>query len=245
MGATIRRWRFGAFGLENLRLEEAPRPEPGPGEVRVRVRAVSLNYRDLLMVRGEYDPRQRLPLVPCSDALGEVEELGAGVSDLVVGDRVCPIFARGWHYGPPSRETPRAALGGPNDGTLGEYVLASAGDLVRPPAHLSDVAAATLACAGVTAWRALFEEGAVAPGHTVLVIGTGGVSLFALQLAKLAGARVIVTSRNKKKLERALALGADDGIDLSEDPGFGLRARKLTGDTSPTRPAQAGRPWPR
>ena len=219
-----------AFGVENLTIEERAMPSCGPSQALVRVRAVTLNYRDLLMVRGEYDPKQRLPLVPCSDALGEVVEVGSEVADLAVGDRVCPIFARGWLAGPPTRETPRSALGGPGDGTLAEYIVADAKNLVRPPAHLSDTGAASLACAGVTAWRALFEEGNLVPGQTVLVLGTGGVSLFALQFAKLVGARVIATSRSPEKLERALALGADHGIDLSSDVRFGLRVRELTAD---------------
>jgi NADPH:quinone reductase-like Zn-dependent oxidoreductase len=219
-----------AFGLDQLKITERERPSCGPGQVLIRVRAVTLNYRDLMIVRGEYDKKLRLPLVPCSDALGEVVELGAGAGDLQVGERVCPIFARGWHAGPPTRHTPRAGLGAAVDGTLAEYIVADAGDVIRPPAQLSDVAAASLCCAGVTAWRALFEEGNLLPGQAVLVLGTGGVSLFALQFAKLAGAQVIVTSRSPGKLARALALGADQGVDLSKDERFGLRVRELTGD---------------
>jgi NADPH:quinone reductase-like Zn-dependent oxidoreductase len=217
-----------AFGVDQLSIEERELPEYGPGQVLLRVRAVTLNYRDLMMVRGEYDPKQKLPLVPCSDASCEVVARGAGVTDLAVGDRVCPIFARGWLAGPPTRATPRAGLGGPNDGTLAEYIVADAQNLVKPPGHLSDVQAASLACAGVTAFRALFEEGNVLPGQSVLVLGTGGVSLFALQFAKLGGASVIVTSRSSEKLARALGLGADHGVDLSTDSRFGLRVRELT-----------------
>jgi NADPH:quinone reductase-like Zn-dependent oxidoreductase len=229
MIARMQAWSLKAFGFDHLTLEDRPQPACGPGQVLLRMRAASLNYRDVLIARGEYNPKLRLPLVPCSDGLGEVVELGAGTRDLAVGDRVCPIFARGWWAGPPTRGTPQAGLGGPLDGTLSEYIVADAGDVVRAPGHLSDVQAATLACAGVTAWQALFEEGNVLPGQTVLVLGTGGVSLFALQFAKLAGARVIVTSRSRDKLERALALGADEGLDLSSDPRFGLRARELSG----------------
>ncbi|HEV8246367.1 MAG TPA: NAD(P)-dependent alcohol dehydrogenase [Polyangiaceae bacterium] len=231
MSATMRAICLkGGFGLDKLCLEERPQPEVGAGQALVRMRAVSLNYRDLLIVRGEYDPKLKLPLVPCSDGAGEVVSIGSGVTRVRAGDRVCPIFARGWLSGPPTRDTPRSALGGPLDGTLVEYFLADAESLVPVPAHLSDVEAATLPCAAVTAWRALIEEGGLQPGQSVLVLGTGGVSTFALAFAKLAGARVIVTSRDGAKLERARELGADETLDLGRDPEFGVRVRKLTGE---------------
>lgn len=217
----------GGFGLERLALEERALPSPGPNEVLVRVRAVSLNYRDLMMVRGQYDPRVKLPLIPCSDASGEVIALGEGASRFELGAQVCPIFARGWYDGPPTRDTPRSALGGPNDGTLSEYIVAHEQDLVAPPAHLDHVQASTLACAGVTAHRALFEEGHVGTGSRVLVIGTGGVSTFAIQLAHAAGAEVFVTGRNAEKLARTRALGADHVT--TAEAGFGLTVRKLAG----------------
>lgn len=217
----------GGFGLERLALEERPAPAPGPHEVLVRVRAVSLNYRDLMMVRGQYDPRLKFPLIPCSDASGEVVGLGEGASRFELGAQVCPIFARGWYDGPPTRDTPRSALGGPNDGTLAEYIVAHEQDLVAPPPHLDHVQASTLPCAGVTAHRALFEEGHIGTGSRVLVIGTGGVSTFAIKLAHAAGAEVFVTGRNLEKLERARELGAAH-VTLAE-PGFGPAVRKLTG----------------
>jgi NADPH:quinone reductase-like Zn-dependent oxidoreductase len=217
----------GGFGLERLAFEERPLPTPGPNQVLVRVRAVSLNYRDLMMVRGEYDPRLKLPLIPCSDASGEVVALGAGAMRFSLGANVCPIFARGWYDGPPTRDTPRSALGGPNDGTLSEYIVAHEEDLVAPPPHLDHVQASTLACAGVTAHRALFEEGHVGTGSRVLVIGTGGVSTFAIQLAREAGAEVFVTGRNPEKLARARELGAHHVT--TAEAGFGLTVRKLTG----------------
>ncbi len=220
----------GGFGLNNLVLEEQPEPSCGAGQALLRVRSVSLNYRDVMIVRGEYDPKLALPLVPCSDAAGEVVDVGAGVSRVRVGDRVCPIFARGWFAGAPSRETPRRALGGPLPGTLSEYFLADAESLVHVPAHLTDVEASTLPCAAVTAWRALIEQGGLQPGQSVLVLGTGGVSCFALTFAKLAGAEVIVTSRDPAKLVRARQLGADHVLDLGSEPEFGLAARKLTHD---------------
>ncbi|HEY3493248.1 MAG TPA: NAD(P)-dependent alcohol dehydrogenase [Polyangiaceae bacterium] len=216
----------GGFGLDHVRLEERPEPVPGRGEVLVRVRAASLNHRDLLMAKGEYDRSLRGPLVLGSDACGEVVALGEGARRFAAGDRVCPTLARGWLEGPPGRDTPRRALGGPLDGTFAEWLVAGEEDLVRAPATLGDVEAATLPCAGVTAYRALFEEGSVDAGSTVLVIGTGGVSMFALLLARAAGARVVVVSRDAAKLERALALGATHGIDSTQHPEWGVLARE-------------------
>lgn len=227
----------GGFGLAHLLLEERPEPTPGPNEVLVRVRAASLNYRDWMMANGHYDPALKMPVVLGCDAAGEVVGLGAGASRFAVGARVCPIVARGWYDGPPTREVPRRMLGGPLDGTFAELVVVHEDDLVRAPAHLDDVEAATLPCAGVTAARGLFEEGGLPPPSggtssrkpTVLVIGTGGVSLFALLLARDAGAEVIVASRSGAKLEQARALGAAHGIDTSRAAGWGLAARQLTG----------------
>lgn len=218
----------GKFGLEHLRLVERPDPVPGPGQVVVRTTAASLNYRDLLMVRGHYDPRQPLPLVPCSDGAGVVEATGPGVDRVAVGDRVVTCFAQGWVAGRQTREALRGTLGGPLDGTLAERLLLSQEGVVRAPAHLTDVEAATLPCAALTAWTALTGAG-VGPGDVVLVEGTGGVSIFALQLARLFGARVIVTSSKPEKLERARALGAWETIDHAALPAWGKRARELTG----------------
>ena len=209
------------FGVDHLVLEDRPVPRCGAAEILIRLRAASLNYRDLLMVEGKYDPKVALPLVPCSDGAGEVVEVGADVTRFRVGDRVCPTFARGWLDGPPTRETPRRGLGGPLDGTLAEYFVADAESAVKIPDHLSYLEAATLPCAAVTAFRALFEEGSLTPGQSLLVIGTGGVSTFAVLLGKLAGARVFVTSRDSAKLARALTLGADVGIDLGQTTSAG------------------------
>lgn len=219
----------GSFGLENLYLEQRSEVMPARGEVRVRVRAASLNYRDLLMLRGDYDPRLPLPAVLGSDCAAEVVALGEGVTRLKVGDLACPIFARGWHDGPPDRTTPLKGLGGRVDGVFCESFVARAADLVLAPPHLDALQASTLGAAGVTAYRALFEHG-VGPGRTVVVIGTGGVALFALTLAVAAGARVIVVSRSLTKLARAVALGASDGVDSSATPGWGRAVRKLTQD---------------
>ncbi len=219
-----------AFGLENLKLVEMPKPSAGHGELLVRVRAVSLNYRDLLVVRGLYDPRFRLPLVPCSDAACVVEEVGPGVEGFEPGDRVCPIFAPRWLDGRPSREQMRTTLGGPLDGTLREWMAVPAESVVRIPSFLSDVEAASLPCAGVTAWHALFgEAGPVQPGDTVAVLGSGGVSVFALQLARAAGARVVATSSSDAKRRRLEELGAFATVNYREEPRWGRALRELTG----------------
>jgi NADPH:quinone reductase-like Zn-dependent oxidoreductase len=219
----------GGFGLEHVAIEERPEPVPGPGEALVKVSAVSLNYRDLLMLKGEYDRALRAPLILGSDALGEIAALGAGARRFELGARVMPALARDWVSGPPGRDTPRRALGGPIDGTFAEWFVASEEDLVRAPANLSAVEAATLPCAGVTAYRALFEEAGIGAGSTVLVLGTGGVSMFALLFARAAGARTLVVSRDPAKLRRALALGADHGVNSNEVPEWGVAAREWTG----------------
>lgn len=215
------------FGLENLRVAERPDPEPGPGQVVVAVSATSLNYRDLLMVEGAYNPRQKLPLIPLSDGVGRVEAVGPGVDRVKVGDRVAGAFAQGWLAGEPDRRKLATTLGGPLDGMLAEKVCLSAEGVVPVPAHLGDAEAATLPCAYVTAWSALRLADATA-GDTVLVQGTGGVSIAALQLAKCLGMRAIVTSSSDAKLERARALGADETINYRENPEWGKAARDLT-----------------
>jgi NADPH:quinone reductase-like Zn-dependent oxidoreductase len=218
----------GAFGLDNLVVTERPDPRPGFGQVLLRMRAAALNYRDLLMVLGKYNPKQKLPLIPCSDGVGEVVELGEGVTRVRIGDRVCPIFAQQWLAGEPTREKARSTLGGPLDGTLAELMVVDQEGLVKVPDHLADEEAASLPCAAVTAWNALMAAG-VKAGDTVLVQGTGGVSLFALQLAKTLGARVIATSSSDEKLARVREMGAAEGINYREAPEWGARAKELTG----------------
>lgn len=218
-----------AFGLDHLTPAERPTPEPGPGQVLLEMKAASLNYRDVLTVAGRYNPRQPLPLVPCSDGVGVVAAAGDGVSRVKVGDRVAPIFAQKWWGGRPEYDKVRSTLGGPYDGTLAERMVLDENGVVRVPEHLSDVEAATLTCAAVTAWSALATQGDVGPGDTVLVQGTGGVSLFALQLARILGARVIATSSSDEKLERARELGAWAGINYVAEPEWGKKARELTG----------------
>jgi len=217
------------FGLDHLVATDRPVPEPGPRQVLVRMRAVALNYRDLLTVGGQYNPKQPLPLIPCSDGVGEVAAVGTGVERIGEGDRVIPIFAQRWISGAPTREKLRSTLGGPLDGTLAEYVLLPEEGVVRAPSHLEDEEAASLPCSAVTAWNALVGERPVKAGDTVLVQGTGGVSIFGLQLAQLLGARVIVTSSSPEKIERARELGAWETINYHEDPEWGRTARRLTG----------------
>jgi NADPH:quinone reductase-like Zn-dependent oxidoreductase len=226
----MRAWQVeGAFGLGSLREVRAPSPTVGPGEVRVAVRAVSLNYRDLLMIGGQYNPRQPLPLVPGSDAAGEVVEVGPGATHgLRVGDRVMPIFAQDWLAGEPERAMMGSTLGGPLPGILQEERVVPGASVVRVPDHLTWEEAATLPCAGVTAWRALVTQGRIKAGEEVLTQGTGGVSTFALQIAVMHGARVTVTSSSDAKLERARAMGAAVGINYRSTPDWGRAALAAT-----------------
>lgn len=217
------------FGIDALTLVERPEPQPGPGEVLVRVRAVSLNYRDLLVVKGVWRPAS--PRIPASDGVGEVVAVGEGVTRFRTGDRVAGIFLPGWIDGdvtPEKLQTP--SLGGVGlDGTLAEYVSFGEGTVVRVPEHLSDEEAATLPLAAVTAWHAVIRRSGVKRGDTVLVQGTGGVSLFSLQFAHMAGARVIVTSSSDEKLRRAGGLGAVHGINYKESPDWDERVLEITG----------------
>jgi alcohol dehydrogenase len=216
-------------GLDNLRLEDLPTPVPGPGEVLVRLRAAALNFRDTLTVVGGYGSRQKQErLIPLGDGAGEVAELGSGVRSWHRGERVIACLMPDWQGGDMSEEKSAASLGGSVDGCAAEYRLFPATGLVRTPEHLSDIEAATLPCAALTAWSAVMTQGRIGPGDTVLTQGTGGVSLFALQFARLAGARVIATSSAPERLERLRALGAGDVINYREVPDWGRRARALT-----------------
>jgi len=217
-------------GLDNLRIEEQPVPSPGPGEVLVRLRAASLNYRDTLTVVGGYGSRQkRERLIPLGDGAGEVAEAGPAVKSWRKGDRVILCLMPDWQGGEMSEEKSAASLGGSIDGCAVEYRVVAATGLVRTPEHLSDIEAATLPCAALTAWSAVMSQGRVGPGDTVLTQGTGGVSLFALQFAKHAGARVIATSSTTQRLQRLRELGADEVINYRDEPDWGRRARALTG----------------
>jgi NADPH:quinone reductase-like Zn-dependent oxidoreductase len=192
------------------------------------VHAISFNFRDLLMVKGQYNPKLRLPRIPCSDGAGEVEAVGAGVTVWKPGDRVAGIFMQNWLDGDLTPVKARGALGGDIDGMLADHVLLKQSGLVSLPDSLSYEEAATLPCAGVTAWNAL-AAGNVKPGDTVLIQGTGGVSIFALQFARLRGARVLGVSSSQEKLERAFALGLDAGSNYRENPEWDRWVMKETG----------------
>lgn len=217
------------YGIEHLKMAERPDLAPGPGQVVVRVRAVSLNFRDTLVAKGLYSRKLRLPLIPCSDASGEVIAAGEGVSRFRVGDRVAANFMPAWIEGEVTEEKARSALGAAVDGVLAEQVAFDERSLVRIPEGLSFEEASTLPCTGVTAWNALMVAGALKAGDTVLVLGTGGVSIFALQLARLAGARVFITSGSDEKLRRAADLGASAAINYKSTPDWEEKVRELTG----------------
>lgn len=226
----MRAWEIrGGFGLDNLTPTDRPDPEPGAGELLLDMRAASLNYRDLMTVRGQYNPRQPLPLVPCSDGVGVVRATGDGVTRFAVGDRVIPIFAQRWLGGDATPERIRSTLGGPLDGTLAESMVVHEDGAVAAPEHLTDAEAATLPCAALTAWSSLVTHGGLTAGQTVLILGTGGVSIFALQFARLLGATTVITSSSDAKLERARELGATHTINYRTDTSWGKTARALTG----------------
>jgi NADPH:quinone reductase-like Zn-dependent oxidoreductase len=217
------------FGIEALKLVDKPEPKLGPGQALVRLKAWSLNYRDLMVVKGLYNPKLKFPFTPFSDGAGEVAAVGAGVTRVQPGDRVAACFMPGWIDGAVNEAKAKTALGGGGVGMLAEYVVLPEDGLVKTPPHLSHEEAATLPCAAVTAWNALVASGGITAGDTVLTQGTGGVSLFALQFAKLHGCRVIATSSNNDKLARALKLGASDGINYKETPDWEDKVRELTG----------------
>ncbi|PSM46917.1 NAD(P)-dependent alcohol dehydrogenase [Chroococcidiopsis sp. CCALA 051] len=217
-----------SFGLDSLNIAERPDASPSYGQVLIKIRAVSLNYRDLMVVKGLYNPNIPLPLIPFSDGAGEVVAVGEGVTRVKVGDRVAGIFFQNWIAGKLTAAKTNSALGGAIDGMLAEYVVLDEDGLVHVPAHLTDAEAAALPCAAVTAWNALFHSGNLKAGETVLVQGTGGVSIFALQFAKIAGARVIATSSSDEKLEKVKQLGASEIINYKQTPKWGKNARELT-----------------
>jgi NADPH:quinone reductase-like Zn-dependent oxidoreductase len=225
----MRAWQLEDFGLDNLRLAERPTPKPGPGEILVKVSAVSLNFRDKAIVDGVYNP-EKMPknLIPVNDTAGVVAEVGSGVTQWQVGDRVMSHFYSHWLDGAPARDEPDWQLGGPIDGGLAEYMILEANSAVPTPANLTDEQAATLPIAALTAWFSLVEYGNLKPGQSVLVQGTGGVSLFAIQIATALGARVIATSSSDDKLQKAAALGATDLINYRTTPDWAEKVRELT-----------------
>jgi NADPH:quinone reductase-like Zn-dependent oxidoreductase len=226
----MKTFQYTALGLENLQLIEQDIPLPGEHEVLVKFHAASLNYRDVMFADGIYNPKPDLPAIPLSDGAGEVIGTGAGVTQWKIGDRVTPIFMQGWLDGQRDLEKAKTALGaGELDGVLREYGAFHQDGLIAIPEHLSYQEAATLPCAAVTAWNALVNVGNIQPGDTILTLGTGGVSIFALQFAKLFGARVIATSSSDEKLARVRALGADETINYRSTPDWEKEVLKLTG----------------
>jgi len=228
----MRTYELRGDGIGALVQVERPVPKPGPRQALVRVHAVSLNYRDLLVADGTYPrgPAASGTLVPGSDAAGEVVELGPEASRFSRGDRVMAAFFQGWLDGPFVFEAAASsALGGSIDGVLSDYIVVNEAGLVKVPANLEYEAACTLPCSGVTAWVALHELDTVGAGQTLLAQGTGGVSVFALQLAKRAGATVILTSSSDEKLARGKRLGADHTINYRDTPRWDLIAREFTG----------------
>lgn len=215
--------------IDNLALRETPAPQPGPREVLVRVHATSLNYRDLGIVLGLYKvPSMPLPLIPMSDGAGEIVAVGSGATRVKIGDRVAGIFHQGWIGGPRTPEHPIGDLGGGVHGMLSEFVVLSEDGVVVLPPQLSLEEAATLPCAAVTAWNALQVRRPLQSGETVLVQGSGGVSVFALQFARLAGARVIATSSSDERLARLRELGADGLVNYTTHPEWEKEVKRLT-----------------
>jgi NADPH:quinone reductase-like Zn-dependent oxidoreductase len=226
----MRAWQVtDTFSIEGLRLNPLSEPSPGPGQVVVAVKAVSLNYRDLLVVKGLYSKKLRLPLTICSDAVGEVIATGPSVGRVAPGDRVATCFMPGWLAGPVTETGARSASGAFAPGVLAERLLFPEDALVKLPAYLSWEEASCLPCAAVTAWNALVVLGQLKQGDTVLILGTGGVSLFALQLALASGARVIATTSSDAKAACLTGLGAHAVVNYSTTPDWDEAVRKLTG----------------
>ena len=217
------------FGLDQIFLAEKADPAVGPGQVLVRMRACSLNYRDLLMAEGRYYPELPFPMVPVSDGAGEVIEVGQGASSFQPGDRVIALPVRSWSGGRPERNVLRDTLGGPLDGTLQEYMTFEESHLVPAPAHMDFTEASTLPIAALTAWSALVTHGNLRAGESVLTLGTGGVSIFALQIGKMFGARVFITSKDDEKLIAARRLGADETINYRTMPDWDAEAFRRNG----------------
>jgi NADPH:quinone reductase-like Zn-dependent oxidoreductase len=228
-GMDMRAYEIQSFGMDGLKLTERPTPEPGAWQVLVKMHAWSLNYRDLMTITGRYNPRLKLPQIPLSDGAGEVITVGSEVKSVKTGDRVANTFFEGWVSGKVSDDKAKTALGAGRDGVLAEYVVLHEDGVIPVPAHLTYAEAATLPCAGLTAWNALVAEGKINAGDTILTLGTGGVSIFALQFGLLNGAQVIITSSSDEKLARARQLGASHTVNYKQHPDWGKEIRKLTG----------------
>lgn len=228
-GTTVKAYEIKNFGLDNLTPANRPEPRPGPNQVLIKMHAWSLNYRDLMTVTGRYNPRLKLPQIPLSDGAGEIVEVGPGVQDFKSGDRVANTFFERWVSGAETDEAARTALGAGRDGVLAEYVVLHEDGIIPIPEHLTYAEAATLPCAALTAWNALVVEGKIKAGDAILTLGTGGVSIFALQFGLLHGAQVIITSGSDEKLVKARQLGAGHTINYKQVPMWGKQVRQLTG----------------
>lgn len=226
----MKAYQISHFGIDNLEQIEQETPAPDTGEVLVRIRTVSLNFRDVMVVSGTYNPRMKLPAIPFSDAAGEIVETGSGVTKWKVGDRVCSTVIPGWVDNGPTAAASKTAIGaGAASGVLREFAAFDQNAVVAAPPHLSFEEASTLPCAAVTAWHALAVSGRLQPDETVLTLGTGGVSIFAVQFAKAMGARVIATSSSDEKLARIRKLGADETVNYRSEPEWDKRVLELTG----------------
>lgn len=226
----MRAWQIVSDGgIDALKLAEVATPEPGHGQVRVRIEASSLNFRDLMTVKDPVARKLPYPRIPNSDGAGVVTAVGAGVTEVAVGDRVASCFFQNWSDGACSVGAMNSALGGALDGVLAEEVVLKASGVVPVPDHLSSIEAATLPCAALTAWNAIVGVGKTKPGDTVLLLGTGGVSIFALQFCRLIGARAIITSSSDEKLARAAEMGAWQTVNYAKHPEWDAEVQKLTG----------------
>ena len=229
-------------GVDALELNERPTPEPGPGEVLVRVKASAINYRDLSTIEDPVSRGLKYPMVPNSDAAGEIAAVGDGVEGFKVGERVASCFFADWPAGPITPAAMASALGGARPGVLAEYVTLPAGGVVRVPDELSWLEAATLPCAALTAWHALSASAPLRPGETVLLLGTGGVSVFAQQFCRIMGASTIATSSSDDKLQRMRALGAGETINYKATPDWERAVLELTGGCGVDRVVEVGGP---
>ena len=225
----MKAYEISQFGIENLNIVESEMPVPAAHEVLVKLHAASLNFRDVMVVKGQYNPKMRLPSVPFSDGAGEIVEVGESVIKWKVGDRVCSTIIPAWIDGGPTAAKSKSAIGAGNDGVLQEYRAFNEESIVRAPGHLSFDEAATLTCAALTAWNALVVSGKIKSGDTVLTLGTGGVSVFAVQFAKHFGAKVIATSGSDEKLEKIKQLGANETINYRTTPDWDKAVLELTG----------------
>ena len=226
----MKAWELHGFGKENLKLVDKPIPQPRANEVLLRVHAVSLNYRDKMLIEGLYNPNLSFPIVQVADAVGEIVDAGRDVTRFSKGERVITNYATTWVDGEPQGDEAVHTLGNTISGALAEYLVLDEKAVVQAPGYLTDDEAAAIPCAGLTAWYGLVEKGQLKPDHTVLVQGTGGVSIFGLQIASAFGARVIVTSSNDEKLKRAQSLGAAHGINYVKAPDWEKAVLDITSE---------------